>query len=66
MCMWVVDGARVNFDRVMAFRLSFLAARLHCGIRSLCILINSSYSFLLGVSSTLQTYCGPIEDKQGF
>ena len=36
-CMWVFDGARLNFDRIVGFlNLVIFAAFLHCRVWSLC------------------------------
>ena len=44
MCMWVFDGARINFDRITVFRTYSFSATFCIEGYGVCV-INSSYSF---------------------
>ena len=44
MCMWVFDGAEINFDRIMAFRTLVILGNFCIEGYGVCV-INSSYSF---------------------
>ena len=61
MCMWVFDGARINFDRIIAYRTypSHFRQLLHCRVWSLCNQLLLQFS--MDHFETMQTCCGYIE-----
>ena len=60
MCMWVFDGARINFDRFTACQTVILGNILHCRVWSLCNQLPLQFS--MDHFETLHTYCGHIEN----
>ena len=54
MCMWVFDGYRINYDRLMAFQTKIIFGSCFTVGYGVCV-INFSYSFLW-MSQILQTY----------
>ena len=70
MCIWLFDGARINFDRNTPFELShlrhfdellvILGNFLHCRIWSLCNQLFLQFS--MDHFETMHTCCGYIED----
>ena len=58
MCMWGFGGARINFDRITAFRT--LGNFLLCRVWSLCNQLLLQFS--MDHFETMHTYCGYIEN----
>ena len=51
MCMWIFDGARINFDRITAFRTKSCRQFLHCRVWGLCNPLPLQFSMDLFVLS---------------
>ena len=49
--MWSFNGGKINFDRIMAFKLSHLAAFLQYSVSSSPTIFNESYSNLAYILS---------------